>query len=130
MDNAALVRIRGGRNDLTRDLQRLGNRKLLLTLEQLLQRLAGDVRHHIVGHTVSHARPEYFRYLWMVELRRKSDLTQKPLDYNRAAKLVTKNLYCDLFSVTRVRAEIDGGHPAAAELPLDPVMLCDYARGS
>src|SRR5207237_7084557 len=130
MNYATIVRIRSLLDDVAHNLQSVRNWELRLPHDSFFERLPVYVRHYIVWQPIDHSGSQYFWDLRMIELRRERDFPEESLDHDRTANLVAQDLDGDLRFVAQVRAEVDGRHTAAAELSLDPVMLCDYARGS
>ena len=59
----------------------------------------------------------------MGEVRRDFDLTDKTLGSEGSGQIGPQNFHCDLAVVLDVIGEVDGGHPARTEFPLDGVAV-------
>ena len=79
MDDAVLVRVLERVRDFTRDADRLGDRKLALSLEPVAQRLSVDERHREPQASVDLTRVENADDVWMLQPRRQLDLTLESL---------------------------------------------------
>ena len=95
--------------------------KLLLAVETFAQRLAFDVRHHVVEKAVGGAGVEQRKDVRMVEPRGELDLAKKPVGAERCGEVGVEDLEGDDAIVLAVLGEVDGRHPAAAELAIDGV---------
>jgi len=61
----------------------------------------------------------------MPEVRRRLDLEQEPLGAERLGQRGLQHLQRDFTLVTKVGCQIDGGHPALAELALYVIAPCE-----
>jgi hypothetical protein len=120
---ALLVRIleRGGH--LVRDRQRIVERKLVLTLEPLPQRLALDPGHHVVQKASGLTRVEEREDVGVLEVGGGLDLREEALRAEHGSQLGLQHLDGDLAVVLRVFGQVHGGHAALAERALDAVAV-------
>ena len=100
---------------------RLVDGELLLALEVLAQRLALDVRHHVVQKSFDLARIEQRKDVRVIEPRRDLDLAEKPVGAERRGEFRMQNLERDDALVLGVLREIDRGHSAATKLTVNGV---------
>ncbi len=121
--HAPLVRIvqRGG--ELARDVERRIDRELPLPGQPLPQRLALDVGHHVVEEAFGLARIVQREDVRVLELRRGLDLGEEALLAHHGRELGPEHLDRHPAVVLQVIGEVDGGHAALAELPLDAVAV-------
>ena len=85
------------------------------------QRLAIDVRHHVIEVSAGVARVEHGEHVRVLQLRRDPDLAQKALAAERGREIGTQHLDCDLALVLQIAREVDRCHAAGAEFALDVV---------
>ena len=107
---------------LARDPERLVQAQLLLTLQPLAQRLAGDERHDIIKEPAGLARVVQRQDVGVLQLGREPDLPQEPLDPDRARYFRVDHLDGGCAIVLQVVREVHGRHPATAELALDYIV--------
>ena len=123
MDHAERVRVRERVGHLAEDAHRLGDRKLADTIEPRAQRLAVDVRHHVEEKALDGARVVEGQDMRVRQLGRDFDFPEKSLGSERGGELGTEHLDGDLAPVAHVVGEVDGRHPAGAELADDRVAV-------
>ena len=111
------------RGDLPGQPQRLVERQLRLALQPGPQRLARDIRHHVVEEVAGRARIEQRHDVRMIQPRRDLDLAQEALAADRRGNLRLQDLDRDLPPVLDVVGQVDGGHAAGADLGLDAVAI-------
>ena len=78
MHDTARVCIRQRVGDLPRESDGVVNRQLTLALESRAQRLAFDVRHHVVQQPTGAPGVEQRQDVRVLQVRRQLDLAQKP----------------------------------------------------
>jgi hypothetical protein len=83
MDHVLSVRIVECRGDLLGKMERIIDWELLLAVQPLAQRLAGDERHDIVEEPVGLARVEQWKDVRVFEAGGELDLAQEPLAADR-----------------------------------------------
>ena len=106
-----------------RDLQRVLQRKLLLSLQAAPQRFALHERHHVVEEPVGLARVVERQDVGVCQAGRDLDLAEKPLGAERRRDLTAEHLDRDGAAVFPVPSEIDGRHASAAQLALEVVAV-------
>ena len=123
VDHALAVGVveRGG--DLAREPERLLDRKLPLADQPGAERFAGDERHHVVEQAVGLARVEQSQDVRVLQVGGDLDLGQEPLAADHGGELGVQHLDGDLAAVPQVLGEVDDGHAALAELPVDAVAV-------
>ena len=104
------------------DPKRLVQAQLLLALQPLAQRLAGDERHDVIKEPAGLARVVQRQDVGVLQLGREPDLPQEPLDPDRARHFWVDHLDRGRAVVFQVVREVHGRHPATSELALDHVM--------
>ena len=97
------------------------HRERAVPVQTLAQRLTLDVGHHVVKESVRFARIVERQDVRMAEPRRDLDLADKPFGAERGSEFGTEDLYGHLALVLKVLGEVDRGHAARANLPLDGV---------
>jgi hypothetical protein len=110
---------RGG--DLAGDGEGVGQRELPLALEPLAQRAAFHVGHDVEEQLARLARVVHRQDMRVVEAGGQLDLAEEALGADRGGKVGAEDLERDLTVVAEVLGQEDDGHPALAELALDPV---------
>ncbi len=123
MDDAVPMRVVERVGHLARDAHRLVDAELRLAVELLAKRLALDVGHDVERQSVGRAGVEQRQDVRMLERRRRLDLDGEPLGAEHGGELRLEHLDRDLAIVLEVRGEVDGGHAAGAQLPLDSVAV-------
>ncbi len=123
MDHVLSVRIVECRGDLLGKMERIIDWELLLAVQPLAQRLAGDERHDIVEEPVGLARVEQWKDVRVFEAGGELDLAQEPLAADRSGQLGFKNLDRHLAVELAILGEIHDGHPPTTQFPLDPVTV-------
>ena len=124
VDHAVAMRIVERRRDFGRETDCVGDRELLLAREPVAQALSLDERHHIVGRAVHLAAIDQPENVGMLQCCDGLDLTEKSLGPNDRGELGAQHLDRNLAIVLEVLSQVDGGHPALADLPLE----CDSGR--
>jgi hypothetical protein len=114
--DAPAVRVREGVGHLAADPQGVVDRKLLLAVEPVAQRLALDVGHHVVEVPRGLARIVEREDVRVGEPRGGLDLAQEALLAERGGHLGEQDLDRDRAAVAEVLGEVDRGHGAPAEL--------------
>src|SRR4051812_9347695 len=109
--------------DFEGDLKRVVDRELPLPVQPIPKGLALHERHHVEQQPVSLARIVETKDVRVLELGRELDLAPESSAADRRAELRVEPLDGDFPLVLDVVAEIDGGHPAPTELPLDLVTV-------
>ena len=87
--------------------------------EVIAQRLAHDVRHHVVEPALELARVVHLHDVRMAEPRRHAYLAQESLGANGRGQPFVQDLDRDLAVELEVVREVDGGRAASPELALD-----------
>ena len=88
--------------------------------QPLAQRLALDVRHHVVEQAVDVARVVQRQDVRMVQPGGDVDLAEEPLPADRGGDLGVEDLDRDAAVVLLVLGQVDRGHPAAAQQARSP----------
>ena len=107
--------------DLAEEAHGLGHRQLAGAGEAIAQGLALDVGHDVVEEAVGVAGVEEAEDVGVLEARGDLDLAGEALGAEGGGELGTEDLDGDAAVVLQVFGEVDGGHAALAELPLDAV---------
>lgn len=121
VDQIALVRVGEPAPDLAQDPRGLLERKCAVPIQPIAQRLSLEEGHDEVEEPVGFPGVVKAEDVWMVELRRDLDLTEKPLGAHRLTELGAEHLDRHRSSVLEVPRQVDDGHPTATELLLDLV---------
>ncbi len=116
---------RGG--DVAQHPDRLGHRKVAVAQQAGAQRFAVHVRHGEVGQAHRLAGGQEGNDVGMLELGGEVDLAAEPLDAHPGRQLGQQYLDDDPALERRLQRQEDAGHPAAAELALDPVGIAERA---
>src|SRR5207245_2797628 len=119
----AAVGVAQGVRHFLDDLYGLLARGLPLPLQSLAQRLALDVRHHVVQGALGSAGVVQRQDVGVGEPRRDLDLAQEALGAERRGDLGPQHLDRDRPAVLEILREIDRGHPTVADLPLQCVAV-------
>jgi hypothetical protein len=109
------------RRNSAHELERFFHRDLSVAEKAVPQRLAFDHRHHIEEESGCLARVEQRDDVGMIEPSRELDLAQKPIGAESGAKLRMKHLERDPPVVAEIICEINGSHPATAQLTIELV---------
>ena len=125
MDDVVRVRVRERVGDFAREADRLVDGELAFALEAPAQRLARDVRHHVEERALELAGVVEREDVRMLQAREQRDLAAKALGRLSVGDFGVDELERDLAIVPDVVREIDGRHPAAADLALDLVSSGD-----
>jgi hypothetical protein len=129
VDNALAVGIVQGSGDVDRDPERLFHRKLALPIEPLAQGLPLHVRHHVEEEGVRLSGIEERKHVGMLQVRGRLDLADESLASDDGCELGLEDLERHLPPVLQVLGQVDRGHAALAELPLDRVAALQGGGG-
>ena len=121
MHDAVAVGVAQCLRHLTRDRQRLVNRKLGFALEPLSQRLSLHIRHHVVESPVGNAGIVQRNDVGVLQTCRDLDFLQEPLGTQRGGDITPQYLDGDLTVVLLVARKVNDGHAALTEFPLDRI---------
>jgi hypothetical protein len=121
VDDAVRVCVFQRRTNGQRDANGFVDRQLTLAIEPGAERLALHERHHIVEQPRRLARVEQRKQIRMLQVRGDPDLREKTLDSENRAELRIQHFDCDRAIVAQIARQIDGGHPAGADLAIDRV---------
>jgi hypothetical protein len=88
--------------------------------QPLSQRVRLDEWHRVPGYVARDTRVEQRENVGVVEAGRDTNLAEEPLRAERRHERRIEDLDGDLAIALEIAGEIDGGHPAATELALDP----------
>jgi len=125
MHHAALVRVGQRRCDLVGEPDRFLHRKPGFAVQPVAKRLALHVGHDVVEEPVGFPRVEERQDMGVGKLGRDLDFPDKPLGAQCCGEFRPKDLDRYLAAVLSVLSEVDGRHPAAAELALEKVSVGD-----
>ena len=125
MDDALPVSVVERGAHLAREGDRVGNRKLLLACQARAQRLTLDIGHDVVQERAGLARIVERKDVGVLQIGRGLDLGEEPLGADDGGQLGAQHLYRHTAVVTPVLGQVDRGHPALAELPLEQVALLE-----
>ena len=128
VDDAMPVSIVECRCDFGRDADRIGHRQLLFPVQSVAQALAFDVRHDVVGGPVRLTRVDQAEDVRVLQRRDRADLAHEAFGPDHGGKFRLEDLDGHLAAVPEVLRQVDGGHPAGAELALDPVAVGQGGR--
>jgi len=121
MHETISVRVIQSGADLVRDAERVVDRQLLLAIEPVAERSAGDIWRHVPERAVGFAGIDQRNDVRMRQLRGNSDLAQESLGADRSPKLLLQDLDGDLTLVLFLLGEVHGRHSAMADQALDRV---------
>ena len=123
VDHAGAVG-RGERlGDLAQQPHGLGYRKLADAREPVAQRLALYERHHVVEEAAGLTGVEHTEDVRVLQAGGDLDLPREPLGAEGGGELRAQHLQRHFAVVLQVLGEVDSGHAALSELPLDAVAL-------
>ncbi len=127
VDHAVAVGVveRGGH--LGREADGVADRELLLAAEPIAEALAFDERHDVPGGAVRFAAVDEAEDVGVLQGGDRLDLAEEPLGADHGGQLGAEHLDGDPAVVPEVLGEVDGGHAALAELPLDAVAVGEDA---
>ena len=123
MHDPLAVRVVERARHLPGDSQRLLEPQLLFAVELVAQRFAADEGQHVVEEAAFGARVDQREDVRVVEPGRDLDLGQESLAAQHRAQFGPQHLERHLAVVLEVGGQVDGGHAAGAELPLDAIAL-------
>ena len=121
--HAVAVGVVERRGDLGGDPHRVGHGELLLPVHPVAQRLPLDERHDVEEVAVGLARVEQRQDVRVLQVGRELDLGQEPLGADDRGELGPKHLERHPPVVADVLGEVDGGHPAGADLPVEAIAV-------
>ena len=121
MDHPLAVRVIERARYLLGDAQGRIERELLLPLELRPERLAADVRDDVEQEAIGFARVDQGEDVGMVEPGGDGDLPEKPLGTERGRDLGSQHLERDGPVMLQIVGQMDRGHAAPTQLPLDAV---------
>jgi hypothetical protein len=104
--------------------------QLVIAVETLAKRLTFYVGHDVVKEACSFAGVVKRKDVRMVQSRRELDLTQKSFRTESRRKIRMQDLERDESLVLCVLSQVHGGHPTAAKLAIDGVILLKGAADS
>ena len=99
------------------------HRQFAFALEPGPQGLAFDVRHDVIQEPVRFAGIEQRQQVGVLQVGGDPDLGQEPLGAEDRGEFGPQHLERDLPLVLQILGQVDRGHPAGAEFPLDPVAV-------
>ena len=123
VDHAVPVRVLERAGGLGGDPERRIDRQLPLPPEPVTERLALDERHGEPQPAGALARVEHGEDVRMLQPGGQLDLPLEPLGAERGRQLGMEHLQGDGALVAKVLGQVNGGHPAPAELALESVAL-------
>src|SRR6266699_856143 len=94
-----------------------------LAMQTATQRLAFDVRHHVIEQVLGLTRIVQREDVRVVQSSRGGDLTQEALDAEARGELGMKHLDRNRSLVFQIDRQEDRGHPAAADRAVDRVAI-------
>ena len=83
-------------------------------------------REHVVQKSVSRPGVDERQDVWVVEPSGDLDLGEEPLGAEDRPELGAEHLERDLAVVLEVPGQVDRGHAASPELPLDPIAIAEH----
>ena len=125
VDDVVRMRVREGVGDLAREADRLIDGELALALDPPAQRLARNVGHHIVERAFELSRIVEREDVRMLQAREQCDLATETLRGLPIGDFGVNEFQRDLAVVPHIVREIDGRHPATADLALDSILSGD-----
>jgi hypothetical protein len=123
VDYAARVGGRQRLGDLAQEPDRLGHRQLAPAGEPVAEGLALDVGHDVVEEAAGLARVDEPQDVGVLQPGGDGDLAAEALGAEGGGELGAEDLEGDSAVMLQVLGEVDGGHAALPELPLDAVAL-------
>ena len=130
VDHAVPVRVVEGVGHLAGDADRVVHRELLLAVEPVAQRLALDEGHDVEEVAVGLARVEQRKDVRVLQIGGELDLGEEPLGPDDGGQLGPEHLEGDPAVVAEVLGQIDGGHPAGPDLPVEAVAVGQRRSGA
>src|SRR5262245_48072642 len=123
MDHLAAVGVGEGVGDLARDLDRRVDRERSLPGQPAPERLALDIGHDVVEDPVGFPGVEDWKDVRMVEAGGDLDLALEAVGSQRGGQRRPVDLERHPTVVLEVPGQVDGTHPAPAQLPLDQIAV-------
>jgi hypothetical protein len=127
VDHAPAVGVGQGGRHVAGDAGRVLERQLAFAVQPRAQRLALDVRHHVVENAPLPARVVERQDVRMAELGGDLDLAQEALGAHLERQLGPQHLDGHLAAVLPVRREVDDRHTPGTEFLLDLVAVAEDA---
>ena len=127
VDHAVAVGVVERRGDVPGDAERVGDRELVLAAEPVAKALAFNERHHVPGGAAHLAAVDEAEDVRVLQGGDGLDLAEEPLGPDDGGELGAQDLDRDFAVVAEVLGQVDGGHAALAELPLDAVAVGEEA---
>ena len=121
--DALLVRVLERIGDLARDPERVLDRELLLTVQSVAQRLPVHEGHHIEQEPARLSRVVQRQDVRVLQVCGRPDLGEKAFATQRGGEVRMEDLHRHAALVLEVQRQVDGRHPATAELALDAVAV-------
>ena len=121
MHHVAGVRVLQRVRHLARDPERVADGKRAFPRQPVPQGLPLDVRHGVVDQVVDLVRIVEGQDMRVMEARGDLDLAQESRGSHVRGQFGAEHLQGDRAIVLEVVGEIDHGHPALAQLPLEPI---------
>ncbi len=109
--------------DIAGDSERVVHRELLFPHEPLAERFTLDVGHDVPELSHGLARVEKRENVWVLQPGGELDLPEEALRSQGGGQLRTKHLQGDMSAVLQVMREVNSGHSAPAEFPLDDIAV-------
>ena len=125
MHDAVTVGVVECRKHFARDADRVVNGKLCFALEALTQRLASDERHHVIEIPARFSGVVQGEDVRMLQVRRRANLGKESLWSECGGEVGVEDLECHLSRVLDVAREVNRGHAAGADLPLDLIAVAE-----
>ena len=123
VDDIAFVRRVERVGHFARELHGIVNRQLLLAIQEIAQRLALHVGHHIIKETVLLPRIEQRQDVRVVELCGNRDFAEEAFGADRGGEFGAQDFHRYLAVVLEVLGEVDCSHASGAQLFLDGVAI-------
>ena len=123
VDHALAVGVVEGAAHLAGNPHRVGDGELFLAVDPVADRLSRHIRHHVEEEAVRRPAVEEGQDMRMLQVGGGLDFAQEAFSADDRGQLRPQHLDGDLAVVLQVGGEVDGGHAALAELPLDAVAV-------
>ena len=128
MHHAEVVCVRERVGDFLEQAHRFVDRELAFDRKAGTQRLAINVRHHVIEKAVHLARIVQRENVRVMHLCDDMNLARKAVDSHRGAELRTEDLERDFTIVLDVAREIHHGHSTLADLAFDFIAAAERGR--
>src|SRR5262249_3731491 len=123
MDDSAAMRVVEGASNGGGDADRFVYRQLSLAVETMPEAFALDERHDVEEQPLRLAAVKQREKVGVLQVGRDADLAQESVGAEYCAELGIQNLERDEPVMSGVAREVDSGHAAASELPLDGISI-------